>query len=100
MATNLDKKAHSNAIFALLCITHVLPLACEPETIIEYIFTGNTLGGKPIRNFHAKWTLDGWNDGIIQRARDAVLDYYKVFLGLSPPQRLRENQFNQTLFIP
>ena len=30
------------------------------------------------RNFHAKFTLKGWNDHIIQPARDAVLDYYKV----------------------
>jgi len=29
-------------------------------------------------NFHKIWTLDGWNDHIIQPARDAVLDYYKV----------------------
>jgi len=30
------------------------------------------------RNFHANFTLNGWNDHIIQPARDAVLDYYKV----------------------
>ena len=38
-----------------------------------------------MRNFLAKWTLDGWNDGIIQPARDAVLNYYKVGARLSPP---------------
>jgi len=30
------------------------------------------------KTFHAKWTLHGWNDHIIQSARDAVFDYYKV----------------------
>jgi len=30
------------------------------------------------RNFHADFPLNGWNDHIIQPARDAVLDYYKV----------------------
>ena len=29
-------------------------------------------------NFHAKYILNGWNDSIIQPARDAVLDYCKV----------------------
>ena len=31
-------------------------------------------------NFHGYWTLDGWNDDIIQPARDAVLEYYEVRL--------------------
>ena len=30
------------------------------------------------RNFHGYWNLDGWNDEIIQLARDAVLEYYRV----------------------
>ena len=31
-----------------------------------------------MQSFHADFTLDGWNDHIIQPARDAVLNYYKV----------------------
>jgi len=30
------------------------------------------------KSFHEKYPLDGWDDHIIQPARDAVLDYYKV----------------------
>jgi len=90
-ATDSDKKTHSNVLFALLCIAHTLPLACESETIIEYIFSGNILGREPIWNFHAKWTLDGWNDEIIQPARDAVLNYYKVRAGISPLSAYAKN---------
>jgi len=57
-----------------------------------------TLKGRPL-NFHAKWTLDGWNDHIIQPARDAVLDYYKVcMLNISSLQCLRSNSFKQTIY--
>jgi len=81
-AADSDKKAHSNVLFALLCIAHALPLACKSETIMRCVFY-NSLSGIPLQNFHANWTLDGWNDGIIQPARDAVLDYYKVCAGIS-----------------
>jgi len=30
------------------------------------------------KTFHAKWNLNGWCDHVIQPARDAVLEYYKV----------------------
>jgi len=92
-ATDSDKKTHSNVLFALLCIAHALPLACKSEKIMEYIFFGNILGRKPIRNFHGTWTLDGWNDRIIQPARDAVLDYYKVRAGICTT-RLKPTQPN------
>jgi len=36
-----------------------------------------------LRNLHAECTLDGWNDGIIQLARDAVLNYFKVRVSIS-----------------
>jgi len=45
-----------------------------------YIFHTENRGSRwhgPM-NFHADFTLNGWNDHIIQPARDAVLDYYKV----------------------
>jgi len=55
----------------------VLPLANKSEDIMKQILlcTGNWEGPN---SFHANYTLDGWNDGIIQPARDAVLDYYRV----------------------
>jgi len=79
-ADNLEKEIHSMGLSALLCITHVLPLACKYDIIFEHIFLSedSSTVWKRQRNFHAKWTLDGWNDHIIQPARDAVLDYYKV----------------------
>ena len=45
-----------------------------------YIFHTENRGsrGHGPMNFHADFTLNGWNDHIIQPARDAVLDYYKV----------------------
>jgi len=69
------KQEHSNILSALLCITHVLPLACKSEGITSLIFSRN---GTQKHNFHARWTWDGWNDHIIQPARDAVLGYYRV----------------------
>jgi len=50
-----------------------------------------------LRNFHAEWTLDGWNDHIIQPAQDAVIDYYKVRTSNILPLRL--NSINRTLFV-
>jgi len=62
---------------ALLCITHVLPLACKSDGIVRRVFL-KLKGWEWEQDFHVKWTLDGWNDHIIQPARDAVLNYYKV----------------------
>jgi len=84
-ATDLEKETHSNVLFALLCIAHALPLACEFENIMNYILFGRSSGRSSMRNFHGRWNLDGWNDGIIQPARDAVLNYYKVRARISPP---------------
>jgi len=90
------KEEHSETLSALLCLNHVLPLACSSEDLMRRIFISEdsaTLKGRPL-NFHAKWTLDGWNDHIIQPARDAVLDYYKVcMLNISSLQCLRLNSF-------
>ena len=94
-ATDSDKKTHSNVLFALLCIAHALPLACESENIMDYI-----LGEKPMRNFHGTWTLDGWNDEIIQPARDAVLNYYKVRAGLSPPSACAKSNSTELYLFP
>jgi len=82
MASDLRKKEHSSAISVLLCIAHVLPLACKSEYIIGGIFLDHK---RLSRNFHAKWLLDGWNDSVIQPARDAVLNYYKVRVSMSLP---------------
>jgi len=78
MADDLEKKKHSSTLSALLCIAHVLPLACKSERIMGRIFIEYTGPWGYSKNFHAEWRLGGWNDGIIQPARDAVLNYYKV----------------------
>jgi len=62
-------------------MAHVLPLACKYEKIIEYIrgsrdCSRTSKGWKP--SLHVRWALDGWNDYIIQPARDAALGYYTV----------------------
>jgi len=79
----LGKQKHSSAI-ALLCIAHVLPLACNSENIIKHIYLEHP-NSRWERNFHAMWTLGGQNDNIIQPARNAVLNYYKVYVSISPP---------------
>jgi len=79
MATDLRKKQHSATLFSLLCIAHALPLAWKSGTIIGFI--------SQLQNFHAEWTLNGWNDGIMQPARDAVLNYYKVRVPISSSHR-------------
>jgi len=99
-ATDSGKKTHSNALFALLCIAHALPLACESERIMNYIFLVHISGEKPILNFHGTWTLDGWNDGIIQPARDAVLNYYKVRAGLSSPSACAKSNSTELYLFP
>jgi len=59
-------------------MTHVLPLACKSDDIMKWVFCPEACARYQRSNFHAVWTLDGWNDHIIQPALDAVLDYYKV----------------------
>ena len=68
-ASELTKQKYSETLLALGYFTHVLPLSCKDAIILLWIFH---------KRFHRRWILDGWNDHIIQPARDAVLDYYKV----------------------
>jgi len=78
IAEDTKKRNHSKTLLALLYIAHLLPLACMSEHILGSIFsTEYTESGRHLRNFHVEFTLDGWNDDIIQPARDTVLDYYK-----------------------
>jgi len=94
MAGYWKRQTHSNNLSVLLYIAHVLPLACKSDVLMRYIFHA----GDP-RNFHADFILNRWNDHIIQPARDAVLDYYKVRTLYPPMQCLRLHLYNQTLFI-
>jgi len=73
------KRKYSEVLSALLCIAHVLPLAQKAWRLRREIFYfSNGSSYEPDNSFHTRWTLDGWNDHIIQPARDAVLEYYKV----------------------
>jgi len=63
------------------------------------IFLNWRWGLGDIDYLHEWWRLDGWNDDIIQPARDAVLNYYKVRFLIYPSTVLALNPFNQTLFI-
>jgi len=81
MAEHRSKGYHSENLSVLLYIAHLLPLACMSKDILVSIFLPKNRTSKSWedpRNFHANFTLNGWNDHIIQPARDAVLDYYKV----------------------
>jgi len=80
MAEDEEKRNHSKTLSVFLYITHVLPLACKSDEIVGHIFHTEDRSSRwhASRNFHASFTLDGWNDHIIQPARDAVLDYHKV----------------------
>jgi len=80
MADDEKKREHSENLSVLLCIAHLLPLARKSDAIMGYIFHTEDRSRRQHgpRNFHTKFTLNGWNDHIIQPARDAVLDYYKV----------------------
>jgi len=80
MAKDNRKQQHSKNLSVLLYIAHVLPQACKSEDILEGIFLmeDGTESWSQTRNFHANFSLNGWKDHIIQPARDAVLDYYKV----------------------
>jgi len=90
-ANDLSKKAHSDAISALLCIAHALPLACKSEKIMEKILLNRHWDLEYPCSFHEIWPLDGRNDDIIQPARDAVLNYYKVCVLIYPPTVLALN---------
>jgi len=94
MANNWAKKQHSITLSALLCLTHVLPLACKSKQITETIFLDTTRFDLSSWNFHGKWTLDGWNDGIIRPARDAVFNYYMVCASIPFPTVFALNSFN------
>jgi len=80
MATGWNKQSHSENLLVLLYIAHLLPLACKSDEIMRFVFRreDHSRGWYSQRNFHANFTLNGWNDHIIQPARDAILDYYKV----------------------
>ena len=80
MAEDSKKRDHSERLSGLLYIAHLLPVACKSEKILEYMFLpeDRSKGWEDPVNFHANFPLNGWNDHIIQPARDAVLDYYKV----------------------
>jgi len=93
----LEKKKRSSILSAMLCLAHALPLACRSESVMKCIFLHSIREGS--RNFHADWTLDGRNNDIIQPARDAVLNYYKVRATIPPPTVLALNPDSTTLFI-
>ena len=80
MADDKKKREHSENLSVLLCIAHLLPLARKSDAIMGYIFHTEDRSRRQHgpRNLHTKFTLNRWNDHIIQPARDAVLDYYKV----------------------
>ena len=98
LADDLRKMRHSEIISALLYIAHALPLACKSEKIMKSILDHDSGLGYAY-SFHERWPLDGWNDNVIQPARDAVLNYYKVRVSIYPSTLLALNPFNQTLFI-
>jgi len=79
-AENWEKRTHSVNLSVLLYVAHLLPLARKSDEIVGYIFHTEDRSRRwhGPKNFHANFTLNGWNDHIIQPARDAVLDYYKV----------------------
>jgi len=82
MFNSLDedaKRKYSEVLSALLCIAHILPLVQKSSKLLqEILYFDDRSSYEPRNSFHTRWTLDGWNDHIIQPARDAVLEYYKV----------------------
>jgi len=74
------KQRHSDALTVLLCIVHALPRASRCQNLLNQIYNPHDI--LPTRwmswNFHRYWTVSGRNDDIIQSARDAVFQYYKV----------------------
>jgi len=97
MAHDLIKKRHSETISALLA--HALPLACQSERIITIIALDYHWDLGCADSFHERCPLDGWNDDIIQPARDAVLHYYKARVLIYPSTVLALNPSNRILFI-
>jgi len=72
-------KSHfSDILSSLVCIAHILPLACRSEKVLKKIFDSNCKYPHLEETFHGEWPLNGWCDHIIQPAQDAVLEYYKV----------------------
>jgi len=98
-AKDLSKTRHSEAISILLYTAHALPLACKSKRLLKSICHDNYRGFGCEGSFHQRWPLDGWNDNVIQPARDAVLNYFKVHVSIYPSTVLALNPFNQTLFI-
>jgi len=96
----MKKRNHSKTLLVLLYIPHLLPLACMSKDILEYIFRPKCIHRwqRP-HNFHATFTLDLWNDHIIQPARDAVLDYYKVPLCPIFPHNARAKTYSTELYL-
>ena len=98
------KEQHSNILSALLCIAHALPLACRSEETLADIFTNTYMDSngfeetRSVQDFHGCWTLDGWNDGIIQPARDAVLHYYEVCINASCTKNALKTHSGYPLF--
>jgi len=80
MAEDWKKQNHSKNLSVLLYVAHVLPQSCKSERITRYIFLpeDRTESWEYPQNFHANFTLNRWNDHIIQPARNTVLDYYRV----------------------
>ena len=83
-ANDWRKEKHSFTLSALLCIAHALPLACKSARIMKKILFDRQWDFKYACSFHERWPLDGWNDDVIQPARDAVLHYYKVRVSIYP----------------
>jgi len=81
MDSDLGKKRHSTILSTLLCLAHVLPLAAKSENIMRRISEWS-------RSFHLEWTSYGWNDVIIQPARDELLDYCEKCAPITPPTLL------------
>ena len=101
MTEDKKKQNHSENLSVFLYIAHLLPLAYKSEKIMGYIFNmeGHNRRWHGRQNFHANFTLNGWNDRIIQPARDAVLDYYKVRTPRLTYALLVLTALNGTLFI-
>jgi len=66
---------------------------------MKSIFLGHHWDLGNTYSFHEKWSLDGWNDDVIQPARDAVLNYYKVRVSMCPSAVFALNPFDHTRFI-
>jgi len=84
------KKIHSETLSYMIYIAHVLPLAYNSEDVLRHIIDSCL-----IDKFHQKWPLNGWNDGIIGPAQDAVLEYTRyipVLLSAFSPRLSTSNR--------